>query len=39
MYTMIYFYRETKPDYLRHAEKWSQDIVRNEPMVNLDLAN
>ncbi|XP_012059407.1 PREDICTED: UV radiation resistance-associated gene protein [Atta cephalotes] len=26
--------RENKLDNLQHAEKWSQDIVRNEPMVD-----
>lgn len=33
------FYREDKLDYLQHAEKWSQDIVRNEPTVNLYVNN
>lgn len=38
MYIYIYsdlFYRENKSDDLQHAEKWSENIVRNDPMVNL----
>ncbi|XP_070528645.1 UV radiation resistance-associated protein isoform X2 [Cardiocondyla obscurior] len=27
-------FRESKPDYFQHAEKWPQNIIRNESMVN-----